>query len=328
MKLYGEGKFNLDIPFSTYWPAFQGTDKAKMTSRQMLAHQSRLRSGIAFWNEALLENGQPDPQVFQHRPADQFNIRVSSHLYMNKDHISGMYDQIRDSRLLTQVKYTYSDLPFLLFPKVIENLTGENYEDYLQKTFYRPLGASTIRYNPYKYFPISQFIPTEQDDYFRNELIQGFVHDEGAAMLGGVSGNAGLFTTTNDLAKVMQMYLQNGYYGGQHYIAPASLAEFTKVQYPENQNRRGLGFDKPYINNYLYRQQNAYPAPDASPESYGHTGFTGTFTWVDPKKQILFIFMSNRIHPSRENSLLSKLNIRSAMLQVIYDSIEKGMPNH
>lgn len=328
MKLHGEGKFKLDIPFSTYWTAFKGTDKERMTSRQMLAHQARLRSGIAFWNEALLENGQPDPLIFQYRPSAQFDIRVSSHLYMNKDHIAKMYDQIRDSRLLTQVKYVYSDLPFYLFPKVIENLTGKNYEEYLQKTFYQPLGASTITYNPYKHFPLSQLIPTENDDFFRNELIQGFVHDEGAAMLGGVSGNAGLFSTANDLAKVMQLYLQNGYYGGQNYIAPASLSEFTKVQYPENQNRRGLGFDKPYINNYLYRQQNAYPAPDASPQSFGHSGFTGTFTWADPKKQILFIFLSNRIYPARENSMLSKLNIRSAMLQVVYDSIKKSEHNH
>ncbi len=328
MKLYEEGKFKLDIPFSTYWPAFKGTDKARITSRQMLAHQSRLRSGISFLSEARTENGQLDPQIFQDRPSSQFDIRVSPHLYMNKDYPEKIYEQIRNSRLLTQVKYVYSDLPFFLFPKVIENLTGENYEEYLQKTFYRPLGAFTMTYNPYKHFPVSQIVPTEQDDLFRNELIQGFVHDEGAAMLGGVSGNAGLFSTANDLAKVMQMYLQNGSYGGQNYIRPAVLSEFTKVQYPERQNRRGLGFDKPYINNYLYRQQNAYPAPGASPESYGHGGFTGTFTWADPKKKILFVFMTNRIHPSRDNLLLAKLNIRSGMLQAIYESIEKGLSNY
>lgn len=328
MKLYEERKFKLDIPFSTYWPAFKGTDKARITSRQMLAHQSRLRSGISFWSEARLENGQPDPQVFQPRPSPQFNVRVSPNLYMNKDYQEKMYEQIRDSRLLSQERYVYSDLPFYLFPKVIENLTGEDYEGYLQKTFYKPLGAFTIMYNPYKRFPASQIIPTEQDDLFRNELIQGFVHDEGAAMLGGVSGNAGLFSTANDLAKIMQMYLQKGSYGGQSYLLPATVAEFIKVQYPERQNRRGLGFDKPYINNYLYRRQNAYPAPDASPESYGHSGFTGTFTWADPGKQILFIFMTNRIHPSRQNPLLSNLNIRSGMLQVIYESLGKGLSNH
>jgi len=151
--------------------------------------------------------------------------------------------------------------------------------------------------------------------------------DEWAAMLGGVSGNAGLFATTNDLAKMMQLYLQNGYYGGQVFFSPASLAEFTKVQYPERQNRRGLGFDKPFINNYLYRKHNAYPAPDAGPESFGHGGFTGTFTWADPKKQILFVFMTNRIYPSRDNARLSDLNIRSEMLQAIYDSIQKGVTN-
>ena len=328
IRLYSEGKFKLDIPFSTYWPAFQGTNKAKITSRQMLAHQARLRPGISFWRECLLKDGELDPSIFNDRPTSQFNVRVSSHLYMNKENIAKMYELIRDSKLLSSGKYTYSDLAFFLFPKVIEDLSGENYETYLKKTFYQPLGASTITYNPYKLFPLSQLIPTEDDDFFRHELMVGFVHDEGASMMGGVSGNAGLFSTTNDLAKVMQMYLQNGYYGGQYILDPASLTEFTKIQYPENNNRRGLGFDKPYINNFLYRHENAYPAADASPESYGHSGYTGTFTWVDPKKKILFIFMSNRVYPTRNNSRLSDLNIRSAMLQVIYDSIKRGLSNH
>lgn len=328
MKLYEEGKFKLDIPFSTYWPPFKDTDKARMTPRQMLAHQSRLRSGIAFWTETRLKDGQPDPMIFQDKPSPQFDIRVSSNLYMNRDHLRRMYDQIRDSKLLTHAKYTYSDLPFYLFPEVIANLTGEDYEAYLQRTFYAPLGAGSIHFNPYEHFPLSQLIPTERDDLFRKELIHGFVHDEGAAMLGGVSGNAGLFATANDLAKMMQLYLQNGYYGGHQYLSRSVIAEFTKVQYPENQNRRGLGFDKPYINNYLYRKENAYPAPDAAPESYGHGGFTGTFVWADPSRQILFIFMTNRINPTRENTLLSKLNIRSGILQAIYDSISKDVPIH
>jgi len=328
IRLYSEGKFKLDIPFSTYWPAFLGTNKATITSRQMLAHQARLRPGISFWRECLLKDGELDPLVFNDRPTSQFNVRVSSHLYMNKENIAKMYELIRDSKLLSSGKYTYSDLAFFLFPQVIEDLAGVNYETYLKKTFYQPLGASTITYNPYKLFPLSQLIPTEDDDFFRHELMIGFVHDEGASMMGGVSGNAGLFSTTNDLAKVMQMYLQKGYYGGQYLLDPTSLAEFTKVQYPENNNRRGLGFDKPYINNFLYRPENAYPAADASPESYGHSGYTGTFTWADPQKKILFIFMSNRVYPTRNNSRLSDLNIRSSMLQVIYDSIKRGLSNY
>lgn len=235
-----------------------------------------------------------------------------------------MYAMIRDSKLLPTTTYHYSDLAFFLLPKVIEDLTGENYESYLKNEFYNPLGASTISYNPYRFFPISRFVPTEEDDFFRHELVDGFVHDEGAAMFGGVSGNAGLFGTTLDLAKMMQMYLQNGYYGGQLFLDSTSLAEFTKVQFPEKQNRRGLGFDKPLINNYLYRSANAYPAPGASPESYGHSGFTGTFAWVDPKKQIVFVFMSNRVFPTRDNSRLNDLNIRSEMLQSIYDSIKQA----
>ncbi len=325
IKLYSEKKLKLDVPFSNYWPDFKGTDKKNITLRQLLAHQGRLRPGIPFWSEALLSNGKPDPEVFSDHPGEQYNIRISANMYMNKNNVAKMYEMIRDSKLLPTTAYSYSDLAFFLFPKVIENLTGENYESYLKNEFYSPLGASTISYNPYRFFPISQFVPTEEDDFFRHELVDGFVHDEGAAMFGGVSGNAGLFGTTLDLAKVMQMYLQNGYYGGQLLLDSASLAEFTKVQFPEKKNRRGLGFDKPFINNYLYRPTNAYPASGASQESYGHSGFTGTFTWVDPKKQIVFVFMSNRIFPTRNNPRLNDLRIRSEMLQSIYDSIKRGL---
>ncbi|MGE4587167.1 MAG: glycoside hydrolase family 3 N-terminal domain-containing protein [Mangrovibacterium sp.] len=328
MKLHGEGIFRLDVPFATYWPDFRGTDKAGITPRQMLAHQSRLPAGIVFWNEARTENGQLDPQVFQDRPSEKFSLRVSSRLYMNRDYREKMFRQIRDSRLRRYARYTYSDLPFMLFPRVIGQLSGEDYEQFLQKHFFRPLGASSLVFNPHRYFPSSRLIPTENDDLFRHELIRGYVHDEGAAMLGGVSGNAGLFGQANDVAKLMQLYLQQGFYGGQQYLKPGSVSEFTRVQFPENDNRRGLAFDKPLINNYLYRPENAYPAPDAGADSYGHSGFTGTFTWADPGNGILFVFLANRIHPTRNNPLLSDLNIRSSMLQTIYDSIRKGWPNH
>ena len=328
MKLYGENKLSLNSPFSNYWPAFKGTDKQRITLRQMLAHQSRLRPGISFWSEAEKAAAQPGISIFQDRPSPQFDVRVSSLLYMDHDYIGKMYDQIRDSRLLPQIRYSYSDLPFYLFPKVVESLTGVSFEDYLQKNFFRPLGAATLMFNPYRYFPPGQIAPTENDDFFRNEIIRGFVHDEGAAMLGGISGNAGLFSNANDLAKMMQMILQKGSYGGETYLDPEVVEQFTKVQFPENQNRRGLGFDKPYINNYLYRQHNAYPAPDASPESFGHGGFTGTFAWMDPRDRTVFIFLTNRIYPTRKNSLLSQMNIRSSILQTIYEAVHRGLDNH
>jgi CubicO group peptidase (beta-lactamase class C family) len=222
---------------------------------------------------------------------------------------------------LHRKKYLYSGLSFYLYPDIIENLTGTAYESYVKNTFYRPLGAHTITFNAYKHFPLSQIIPTETDDFFRMEKLRGYVHDEGAAMMGGVSGNAGLFGSTNDLAKVFQMYLQKGYFGGRRYISDLTLNEFTRIQYPENKNRRGLGFDKPMIDNDKNELEDAYPAVSSSKSSFGHSGYTGTFAWADPENGLLYIFMSNRVYPTRENSKLYELNIRTAMHQAIYDSI-------
>ena len=325
MKLYDEHKFKLDVPFSTYWPAFKGTDKARLTARQILAHQARLQPWIPFWENATMPDGRLKSSVFSSHPTDDYSLRVSAHLYERKDYKKEIYREIKASLLLPRARYTYSGLAFYLFPQIIFNLTGDNYESYLKKKFYGPLGASTVTYNGYKHYPLSRFVPTEDDESFRHEQLRGFVHDEGAAMMGGVSGNAGLFGTGNDLAKIMQMYLQYGYYGGHQFIDSATIKEFTAIQYPKNDNRRGLGFDKPYIQNYRNTLKNAYPAVSASQSSFGHSGYTGTFAWADPAHQLLFIFLSNRVYPTRNNSLIYTLNVRPAIDQVIYDAIRHGV---
>ena len=244
---------------------------------------------------------------------------------MNEDYRKTMYDTIRDSELKRKKQYLYSGLSFYLYPEIISNLSGQPYENYLNINLYKPLGAYTISYNAYKYFPLDRFVPTETDDLFRKESIRGFVHDEGAAMMGGISGNAGLFGTTNDLAKLFQMYLQKGYFGGRRYISEETVNEFTRIQYPNNKNRRGLGFDKPLIDNYKNTLKNAYPAVSSSKNSFGHSGFTGTFVWADPDNQLLYIFMSNRVYPTRENQKLYQYNIRTAIHQAIYDCIKTGI---
>ena len=324
MKLVDKGEINLDAKFSDYWPDFKGTDKKNLKVREILAHQSSLDSWIPFWQMAVDKKGNLDRSVFKTRPTKKFNVQVSSQLFMNEKFRETMNDTIRNSKLLPRKKYLYSGLSFYLYPKIISNFTGEPYESYLKNTFYKPLGANTITYNPYKYFPLKNIIPTETDDFFRKEILHGFVHDEGAAMMGGISGNAGLFGTTNDLAKLFQMYLQKGFFGGIRYISEKTINEFIRIQFPENENRRGLGFDKPLIDNYKNELKDAYPAVDASINSFGHSGFTGTFAWADPDNQLLFIFMSNRVHPTRENSKLYQLNIRTAMHQAIYDSVKKS----
>ncbi|WP_159517855.1 glycoside hydrolase family 3 N-terminal domain-containing protein [Sunxiuqinia indica] len=322
IKLHSEKKIDLDLPFSFYWPDFRNSNKDKITSREILAHQAGLLPWINYYEKTVRKNGQLKSSVFRDHPTTTFNLRVSSHLYMNNHYVDEIYSEIRDSRLLPRKKYTYSGLGFYLFPRVIEDLTGENYENYLKKEFYLPLGASSVTYNAYRYFPQQVIVPTEQDNVFRKELLQGFVHDEGASMMGGVSGNAGLFGTATDLAKIMQMYLQYGKYANQQLLDSASVREFTRIQYPENENRRGLGFDKPYIDNRENKLKDAYPAVSASPESFGHSGYTGTFAWADPENDLLFIFFSNRVYPTRENSGLFDLNIRPALHQVLYDSLK------
>jgi beta-glucosidase-like glycosyl hydrolase/CubicO group peptidase (beta-lactamase class C family) len=322
MKLVDENKINVDDRFSKYWPDFIGSNKEKLIFREVLAHQSRLASWIAFWQNTVTEKGQLDKHIFKNSPSTEFNVRVSDNLYMNKNYRAEMYDTIRNSELETRKKYLYSGLSFYLYPDIIQNLTGIPYDTYVKNTFYQPLGAHTITFNAYKYFPLQNIIPTENDDFFRIKKLRGFVHDEGAAMMGGISGNAGLFGSTNDLAKIFQMYLQKGYFGGRRYISEKTINEFTRIQFPENENRRGLGFDKPLIDNYKNKLADAYPAVSASKSSFGHSGYTGTFAWADPESGILFVFMSNRVHPTRANSKLYDLNIRTAMHQAIYESIE------
>jgi CubicO group peptidase (beta-lactamase class C family) len=199
-------------------------------------------------------------------------------------------------------------------------LTGISYETYLKENIYRPLGAYSIGFNPYKYYPEENIIPTEYDSFFRKDSVRAWVHDENAALMGGISGNAGLFATANDLGKLMQMYLQMGIYGEHRFITEKTMREFTKVQFPENYNKRGLGFDKPLLNNSDLPFEKASPAPEVSADSFGHGGFTGTYVWADPMNNLVYIFLSNRVYPSRKNTNLYKLNIRSALMQVFYEN--------
>lgn len=229
---------------------------------------------------------------------------------------------INRSEVSSDKKYVYSGLTFLLFPELISQLTGVSYETYLEQEFYKPLGMKTLGFLPStKHFP-NKIVPTEVDTLFRHTLTKGWVHDENASLLGGISGNAGLFGTADDLAIIMQMYLQKGTYKGHRYISEKTMNEFTRIQYPENNNRRGLGFDKPYVNNNTFSLENSYPAPEVGQNSFGHSGFTGTFVWADPEHQLVYIFLSNRVYPTRENRSIYDLNIRSAIQHVFYQSFD------
>ena len=323
IKLVDENTINLDKNFSEYYPEWKNSNKKNLNLREILSHQARLPAWIPFWSLCLKENGKLDENIFKSKPSSDFSVRISENLYMNNGFKKTMFDTIRNSKLLPRKRYLYSGLTFYIFPELIENLTQQPYEKYVKQNFYLPLGATTITYNAYLHFPQKKIVPTEVDDFFRKEILRGFVHDEGASMMGGVSGNAGLFGNANDLAKLFQMYLQFGYYGGRRYFSEKTVKEFIKIQYPENKNRRGLGFDKPLIENNKNRLEDAYPAVSAGKNSFGHSGYTGTFVWADPDAELLYIFLSNRVHPTRENQKLYQFNIRTAIHQSIYDSIER-----
>jgi beta-N-acetylhexosaminidase len=248
-------------------------------------------------------------------PGGNYTIKITDSLWMSADFQKRLWDEIKLSPLNEKGRYVYSDLHYYLYPAIARHLTDTDWENYLYQT-YDALGASTLRYNPLKKYPHQKIIPTEYDSIFRKGLLHGTVHDEGAAMTGGVSGHAGLFGTANDLAKVMQLYLQKGYYGGIQLIRPEIVDEFTSYQYPQENNRRGLAFDKPALDG---KTQNA--PSFASPASYGHSGYTGTYAWADPKYNLQYILLTNRVYPSRKNNKISEMNIRTAVGDVIYKAL-------
>ncbi len=321
MKLVDEGKLNLDLPFSTYWTDWKNIkDKKDITLREILAHQAGLSPYIVFLNEVINKNGDLKKRFIRTESSSRFNNQAYDHLFVKNSFNRKMYRMINRSRVGDEKKYKYSGLAFLIFPKLIEQLTGISYEAYLTKNFYSPLGANTLGFRPKTKSFQNKIVPTELDTLYRHDLTQGWVHDENASLLGGVSGNAGLFGTATDLAKLMQMYQNFGFFDGKRFISESTVKEFIRLQYPENENRRGLGFDKPLLNNAELGLPDAYPAPETSPMSFGHSGFTGTFVWADPENQLVFIFLSNRVYPTRENRNLYEMNIRGALQQVFYQA--------
>jgi beta-N-acetylhexosaminidase len=322
MLLDSEGKFSPDKRLGDYLPEFRKTNKGNLLMKDLLTHQAGLKAFIPFWKETVKPDSSYKRRIYSHEYSEKYPVKVANDLYINKNYRRKMFSEIRKSPL-GEKKYVYSDLTFIIAPGIIEKLTGEKWYKFITENIYHKLGAYDIGFNPFPKYPIERIVPTEYDTLFRRQLLQGFVHDEGAAMLGGISGHAGLFATGNDLMKLMELYRRMGEYGGEQLIGKEVLERYTKVQFPENNNRRGLGFDKPLLNNQELSQSDSYPTKSATPESFGHSGYTGTFVWIDPVYEISYIFLSNRVYPTRYNDRLSDLNIRTEILQAIYDSVKK-----
>jgi beta-glucosidase-like glycosyl hydrolase/CubicO group peptidase (beta-lactamase class C family) len=320
MLLNDRGLFDPDKTLGHYLPWYRFSDKGDMVMRDILAHQAGLKSFIPFWKSTLKEDSTFKSGIFNDYHNKKFALPVSDSMYMNRHYVKEMFREIRDSKTGSK-KYIYSDLAFILSAEIIESLTDSTIDKFAPQNIYRPLGAFNITYNPLGKYPKDRIVPTEYDSLFRKQLVRGTVHDEGAAMLGGVSGHAGLFATGNDLLKLIEMYRRGGEYGGVRILSHEVLNEYTRVQFPENDNKRGLGFDKPSLPNDSIPPEDIYPCPSASPSSFGHSGFTGTFIWVDPDAELSYVFLSNRVYPTRNNSKLSDLSIRGKILQAAYDSI-------
>ena len=322
MLLDSEGKFSVENSLGDYLPYFRNSNKGKLFMKDLLTHQAGLKDWIPFWKETVRSDSSFRRRTFTCDESDDFPIKVADNLYIHKNYRNKIMNEIRKSPLGPK-KYVYSDLTFIISTGIIDRLSGEEWVEYITRNLYHKLGAYDICFNPYLKYPLHRIVPTEYDSLFRRQLLHGTVHDEGAAMLGGISGHAGLFATANDLMKLMEMYRRMGEYGGEQLISKDVMERYTRVQFPENNNRRGLGFDKPLLNNNELSDSEAYPAKDAAPESFGHSGYTGTFVWMDPVNEISYIFFSNRVHPTRNNTKLSEMNIRSQILQAVYDSIIK-----
>ncbi len=323
MKLKGEGKFDVDKTLGEYLPLMQGSNKENLKYRDILTHQARLQAWIPFWKETVKKNGKFKWRTFKADSSARFPIRVAQNLYIHRKYANKIYESIKESPLNEKPGYVYSDLSFILAPLVVERIVEQPFESYLKENIYKPIGATSLTFNPYKHYAPSQVVPTEYEPHFRKQLLHTTVHDEGAAMLGGVSGHAGLFGNANDLAKLMQLYLNDGKYANKTYISGNTVSEFSKCQFCDQGNYRAIGFDRPSKPG----SENGNAAKSAPAESFGHSGFTGTYTWIDPVNDIVYVFLSNRVNPTRENSKLSKLNTRTNVLQVVYDAMEKAK-NH
>lgn len=319
MKLYEQGKVGLDNTLGDYLPVARETDKADLKIRDILLHQAGLNPYISFYTETTdKKTKEPLPAYYSNHRDTLFTIPVAQNVWLRRDYNDTMMVRIMNSKLGPRGKYVYSDNDFILLGKIVQAVTGMPLDQYVQKTFYTPLGMYTTGFKPWQRFGLERVVPTEQDNYWRHQLLRGYVHDEGAAMFGGVSGHAGLFSNAYDLSLLYQMLLNGGTFNGERYLKPETIKLFTA--YGSDISRRGLGFDKPEKDNETRKEP--YPSQLASPETFGHTGFTGTCVWVDPKANLVYIFLSNRVYDSRDNNLLGSMNIRGKIQDAIYRALD------
>ena len=318
MKMVDEGKISLTATLGDYLPWVRGTNKEKLRVDDILLHQAGLTPFIPFYRELIDKtSGKVLPQFFSTTRNNTYSTPVAKNLFLRNDWQDSLLNRILKSPLSEHGKYVYSDNDFIFLGKIVERLSGLSLDEYVQKTFYSPLQMLSTQYNPLKTMSEREIAPTEMEPHFRGQLIRGYVHDEGASLFGGVAGHAGLFSNAYDLAKLYQMLLQGGKWGNAQILNPSTVQLFTK--YGSDVSRRGLGFDKPEKDNA--HRKNPYPAKNVSLQTFGHTGFTGTCVWVDPAYDLVYVFLSNRVHPTRSNNKISSLQVRGKIQDLVYEAL-------
>ena len=316
MELIDSGVITLDATLGDLLPSYKNTNKETITIQEMLSHYAQLKPWIPFYVSTLDSiTEKPNPKFYKSKPSKKFPIKVNERLYLRTDFKDSIQNQIINSELLEEKEYRYSDLPYYILKLIIEKHYDLPLEALVQQHFYKPLGANYTTYKPLEKFNKFDIIPTEIDDYFRYDTVHGYVHDMGAAMQDGVGGHAGLFSNANDVAKLMQMYLQEGFYGGKRYFSTDTFKAFNTCHYCDEENRRGIGFDKPQL------EDEGPTCGCLSMTSFGHSGFTGTYAWADPEEEIVYVFLANRTYPKSEINRLSEENIRTEIQRLIYESI-------
>ena len=317
MQLVDKKELSLNTKLSEMLPEYKNSNKANVTLKQMLSHYARFKPWIPFYRHTLNpEKTAVSKKYYSDVAGKDYNVQVAENLYMRRDYIDTIYRDIRESPLLSRLEYKYSDLPYYILKKYLERKFEMPLEFIVQENLYESLGANYTLYHPLDKFSKDDIPPTEQDNIFRNQKVQGYVNDQGAAMLGGASGHAGLFSNSNDVAKIMQMYLWKGFYGGKRYFNPEVMDKFNTCYYCDKNVRRGVGFDKPQLGTV------GPTCGCVSMTSFGHSGFTGTFAWADPEQEIVYVFLSNRTFPDPNNRKLIRSDLRTKIQEAIYEAID------
>ncbi len=318
MELEEQGIVSLDSKLSDLLPDYKESNKEDVTIKKMLSHYAKFKPWIPFYYGTLDSiTKRPNGKYYRKKRSEAFNIEVTKNLYLRSDYQDSIQKIIKESEMLNRLRYRYSDLPYYILKKFIEAHYDQSLDNLVQQHFYKSLGANYTTYNPSKKFSDTQIIPTEIDDYFRYQEIRGYVHDMGAAMQNGVGGHAGVFSNANDVAKIMQMYLQKGYYGGRRYFKTETIDKFNTCYFCEKENRRGIGFDKPQL------EDEGPTCGCISMSSFGHSGFTGTYAWADPEEEIVYVFLANRTYPKAGKNKLLRESIRTEIQRFIYEAIDE-----